>query len=470
MDGELREQLAKFQQDHVIAHWEQLGAAQQEAFAAQVAAIDFTQLDQLFRGEHEAPDWEELARRADAPPAFRLDGNWPFSMEDAIAAGEKALRSGHVGALVVAGGQGTRLGFDHAKGMFPVGPVSEVSLFQVLFEKVLATSRRYGQKVPLYVMTSPATDAETKSFLAEFNYFGLPAEDVKIFCQGTMPAVDSKSGKVLLAAEGKLFLAPDGHGGMLPALDRSGELADMRERGLEQIFYFQVDNPLANVCDPFLIGCHILSQSELTTQVVAKRHMRDAMGNVVSIDGRVQIIEYSDLNPLPDEVVDRRDPDGNPIFWAGNMAIHVFEVAFLDRMAGSQSGTPMHVAHKKVPYLDEAGKQHEPEKPNAYKFERFIFDLMPEAKNAIVVECDPEKNFAALKNAEGEHDTPETVAQQMTNLYRKWVRAAGGKVADSVPVEVSPLFALDDVEFKAKADKDLVLEQATFFGPEGIDT
>ncbi len=470
MDSDFRAYLNQYHQEHLIAHWEALDAAAREAFEQQVRQIDFAQLDQLYRGEHEAPDWDALARRAASPPALRLEDRWPFTRKAAIAAGETALRSGQVGALVVAGGQGTRLGFDHAKGMYPVGPVSQASLFQVLFEKVLATSRRYGASIPLYVMTSPATHQETTEYLQQVGNFGLPDEDVLIFCQGTMPAVDCESGRVLLAEQGKLFLAPDGHGGMLPALDASGRLADMQARGLEQIFYFQVDNPLANVCDPLLIGCHRLSESELTTEVVVKRHMRDAMGNVVEADGRVQIIEYSDLNPLPDEVVDRRDPLGRPIFWAGNVAIHVFGVALLQRMAESPTGTPLHVAHKKVPYLNALGQPVEPAEPNAYKFERFIFDLMPQAHNAIVVECDARETFASLKNAEGEHDTPQTVAQQLTTLYRGWLRSAGAVVGDQVDVEISPLFALDEQELIGKIEAGCVIRRPTYFGASGPES
>ena len=210
-------------------------------------------------------------------------------------AGAEALAAGKVAALLVAGGQGTRLGFDHPKGLYRIGPVSQASLFQILMEKMLAAGRRYGVSIPLYLMTSPATHAETLEYLAANGRFGLPEQDLHVFCQGTMPAVDAESGRLLLESPGSLALSPDGHGGMLAALARSGGLDDLAARGIEQLFYFQVDNPLAPVCDAAFLGYHLLAGSELSTLVVAKEFPTERVGNVASVDGRLRIIEYSDL-------------------------------------------------------------------------------------------------------------------------------------------------------------------------------
>src|SRR5262249_47378788 len=162
--------------------------------------------------------------------------------------------------------------------------VSNATLFQVLFEKVLAVGRRYGMEIPLYVMTSDATHFETEDYLKEQRNFGLPPENVRLFCQGVMPAVDAATGKILLAAKGHVALSPDGHGGMLAALEHSGGLADIERRGIEHLFYFQVDNPLAQVCDVIFLGYHILLPSEMTTLAIAKREPRERVGNVVAID------------------------------------------------------------------------------------------------------------------------------------------------------------------------------------------
>jgi UDP-N-acetylglucosamine/UDP-N-acetylgalactosamine diphosphorylase len=464
---ELLGRLRPFGQEHLLAFWNELDASQQATLADEIAAIDFELIRRLHAENQTSENWAELARRAESPPAVRLNAvDNPFTPQQARARGQQAIRAGEVGVILVAGGQGTRLGFDHPKGMFPIGPVSGVTIFQILLEKIQAVGRRYGVRVPLYVMTSPATDAETVRFLREKDYFGLPAQDVHVFCQGTMPAVDASSGKLLLAEKSRLFLSPDGHGGMLAALKKTGALADLRSRGLQQMYYFQVDNPLAVVCDPELIGGHLLSQAEVSTQVVAKRTPRDNVGNVVSIDGKVRILEYSDLNPLPDEIVLRTQPDGSPVFWAGNIAVHVLEVAFLERMAESETSLPFHIARKKVPTIDEHGQPIEPDKPNAKKFERFIFDLLPSAERSIVVEVDEQRTFAPLKNAPGaERDSPATVRAQMIALHTEWLRAAGAIVDEGVAVEISPLFALDAEDLAGKIARGTHFSDSTYLRP-----
>jgi UDP-N-acetylglucosamine/UDP-N-acetylgalactosamine diphosphorylase len=266
-----------------------------------------------------------------------------------------------------------------------------------------------------------------------------------------MPAVDAATGNILLEAPDRLALSPNGHGGMLAAFATSGAMADAEARGIRELFYFQVDNPLVEIAGPEYIGYHILSNSEMTTQVIGKREPLERVGNVVSVDGRSMIIEYSDL---PDDVGRLTNPDGSLKIWAGSIAVHVFDLAFLRRMAGQldKEGDefPFHIANKKVAFIDASGKRIEPAKPNAIKFERFIFDLMPAARNAIVVEVDPAKAFAPLKNASGAAtDTPESVKAQMSALHREWLGAAGAKVNDAA-VEISPWFALDAEELRGK--------------------
>ena len=190
-------------------------------------------------------------------------------------------------------------------------------------------------------------------------------------------------------------------------LERSGALDDIERRGIRQLFYFQVDNPLVDICGPEFVGYHLLSGSEFSTQVVAKRDPLERVGNVVQVDGRLMVIEYSDL---PDEAAQRRNPDGSLAIWAGSIAVHVIDAALLRRTADAADGLPFHVARKKVACLDAAGRRIEPSQPNAIKFERFIFDLMPQARRAIVVEVDPARAFAPLKNEPGaKADTPENV-------------------------------------------------------------
>jgi UDP-N-acetylglucosamine/UDP-N-acetylgalactosamine diphosphorylase len=234
----------------------------------------------------------------------------------------------------------------------------------------------------------------------------------------------------------------------------------MRRRGVEQLFYLQVDNPLAPIGDVELVGSHLLARSELTSMAVAKQTPRDKVGNFVAIDGRAQVIEYSDF---AEDVADRRDAAGNLLFWAGSIAVHVFAVSFLERVLSRSDALPFHIARKKVPYVDEAGRLVQPQQANALKFERFIFDLLPLAENALVVEYPEREVFAPLKNAPGEErDTPEYVRRMMIELHGSWLRAAGTRVTEGVAVEIGPLWALDAEGVAARADRRREIREATY--------
>lgn len=465
MKDELLRLLAPFGQEHLLAFWDRLADSERAGLAEEIRRIDFAQLTRLVRGEGCAGDVRQLAAKAQSPPGIRLGavGN-RFSSAEARHRGAAALAAGEVGVMLVAGGQGTRLGFDHPKGMFPIGPVSGKSLFQVHLEKVVAAGRRYGVRIPLYLMTSPATDAETRDYLAGEQRFGLPEEDLCIFCQGTMPAVDAATGRVLLDRPDHVALGPDGHGGMLSAFAHSGGLDDARQRGIRHLFYFQVDNPLVDICGPEFLGYHLLAGSEMTTQVVAKGDPLERVGNVVEVDGRLHIIEYSDL---PDDVARRTNADGSLAIWAGSIAVHALDVEFLRRMADRAEALPFHVARKKVACVEPSGGRVEPAEPNAVKFERFIFDLLPWAENTIVVEVDPLRAFAPLKNAPGaKQDTPEFVKSRLSSLHAEWLRKAGAEVAEGVAVEISPMFALDAEEVKSKIPPGTRVERPTYFSDE----
>jgi len=449
MKDKLLDILTPAGQQHLVDFWDRLDDAWRRSLAEQIEAIDFDLIDRLYGHRDDQGDFRQMADRAGPPPAFRLDASANrFSPREARDRGAQAIAAGQLGVILVAGGQGTRLGFEHPKGMFPIGPVSGKSLFAIHVEKILATGRRHGVRIPLYLMTSPATHDETVRFFADHDRFGLAEEDFRVFCQGTMPVVDEATGKVLLDAPGRIVVSPDGHGGLLAALDQSGALDDVRRRGIRQLFYFQVDNPLVDICSPEFVGYHLLSRSELSSQVVTKRDPMERVGNVVEVDGRLRVIEYSDL---AEDIARRRNDDGSLSIWAGSIAVHVMDVAFLQRMTGTSDALPFHIARKKVSYVDPSGARIDPDGPNAIKFERFIFDLLPSAADAIVVEIDPADGFAPLKNAPGaDTDTPEWVRARMVARHRRWLEQAGAVVAGGVAVEISPLFALDAEELSGK--------------------
>lgn len=441
----LREKLASHDQLHVLEYWDSIDDESRSMFLQQLGEVDLDALDRWVAGKSESIDFAALAARAQGPPAVRSDGTGAaWSAAEAALRGEEVLRGGQLAILIVAGGQGTRLGFDAPKGLFPIGPVSQRTLFQTFADQIQGLQRRYGCKIPLLVMTSPATDAQTRIYFESNNYLGLDRDQVIVFQQGTLPAVDAQTGKLLLESKSSLALSPDGHGGTLAALDRSGALKQLRDSGVRYLFYAQVDNPLVPLGDPSLIGHHVMAGSEMTTQVVRKRFAEEKVGNVVHVDGRVQIIEYSDL---PLEAAQRQDARGELALWAGNIAVHVFNLDFLDRMVRNADSLPIHRALKKVPFLDNEGVLVQPDEPNAIKFERFIFDLLPAAENAFVVEGKAAEVFAPVKNADGAPtDTPADARRQISALHAQWLCAAGVEVSPGVRVEIHPMLAMDASE------------------------
>ena len=461
-DPAIDKRLKQFGQEHLLAFWDDLDEPQRQRLLEQIERIDFAQIQSLREPHGNTESFAEMARRADSPPAIALnETDHPISRAQAEKRGQQALREGKVGMVLVAGGQGSRLGFPHPKGMFPIGPISNRSLYEIFFDLVRANASKYGKAIPLYVMTSPPTHQATTEFLQENNYFGIPESDVRIFCQGTMPAVDAESGRLLLADKDELFLSPDGHGGTLIALEKSGCLQEIRQRGLEYLFYGQIDNPLIQLCDPLTIGYHILCQSEMTSQAVRKLEPSQRVGNFAAIDGRVHIIEYSDL---PETLAAQRRDDGSLKFWAGSIAVHVFDVPFLERMVEKSDSLPFHLARKRVPFLGGGGKRVEPEGPNAIKFERFIFDLLPLANNAIVIEIDAADGFAAVKNAaDAATETAATSQAAMIAQHRRWLEAAQIQVQDGVAVEINPRFAIDVHELGQKLAGTEMIERPTYF-------
>ena len=462
--ADLAASLAAAGQGHLLRFWTDLDAAGRGRLAGQLRDLDFAAANRLYQEKVAGGGGDDAAAAkaaAAGPPAsvVRLagvpDGEADDARRKAVAAGEELLRSGKVGAILVAGGQGTRLGFDKPKGMFPVGPVSGMTLFEILAGQLKARGGAAGVTIPLYVMTGPATDAPTRAYFREKEYFALGEGNVVFFRQGTMPAVNDADGKALLAERDAAAVSPDGHGGLVAALKNRGALDDMRSRGVETLYYHQVDNPTAIVCDPAFLGWHKLLGGRVSTKVVAKTGPGEKMGVVCDVDGTTQIIEYSDL---PDEAAAATGDDGGLRLWAGNTAIHCFERAFLETLAdqgaasdatGAGGGLPFHVAHKKVPHLDADGDRVEPTGPNAYKFERFIFDALPLADVAPVIETDRAREFNPVKNAEGA-DSPATARAALLTLHRGWLEAAGAKLEKGARVEIAPSFALDAAGVAAK--------------------
>jgi UDP-N-acetylglucosamine/UDP-N-acetylgalactosamine diphosphorylase len=448
--------IEKFQragQGHVFAFFDQCDAEEQRSLLADAGEIDLEEVARLTRtllGKNPAGT-VNLDGLAPAPyEKHPVHGGDAALWTTAKAAGEAALRAGRVAAFTVAGGQGTRLGYDGPKGTFPVTPIKRKTLFQVFAEKILAAGRRYGRPLHWFVMTSQANHAATAAYFAEHRFFGLDRARVHFFRQGRMPAVDF-SGKILLETKSALALSPDGHGGSLRALERSGALDLMKREGIDTLSYFQVDNPLVRCIDPAFIGWHLERRSEMSSKMVTKAYAEEKVGVFCHQNGGLVVLEYSDL---PLAMQREKDAGGQLRYLAGNIAIHLLDREFVRRMACGGEGValPFHRADKKIPTVDVHGVPVKPDKANGVKFEMFVFDALPFAKNPIVVETLRRDDFSPVKNAEG-LDSPQTCRDDQSRQFARWMVANGVPLpvdATGLPaatVEVSPLFGYDEDSF-----------------------
>jgi UDP-N-acetylglucosamine/UDP-N-acetylgalactosamine diphosphorylase len=470
----VRKALDAHGQSHLLRFYDELPPASQSALLEQLASLDLEHLDTLvgkYVRNRPAPEMPKTIEPPEILPA-RPDGKLAQHYAQARSKGLELIAAGKVAAFVVAGGQGTRLGYEGPKGCLEATPVARKPLFQVFAEQILAASRRSGAAVPWYIMTSPANDVVTRAFFRQHNYFGLNPKDVVFLVQGQMPAI-AHSGRVLLASKDSLALSPNGHGGSLLALSKSGALKDMARRGVEFISYFQVDNPLVRCVDPLFIGLHASAGAEMSAKVLPKRDPLEKLGNVCVGDGKTIVIEYSDM---PEELARQCAPDGRLKFSAGSIAIHVFSRTFVERLTASGNlDLPYHRADKKVPYVDDSGQLIKPQEPNAVKLEMFVFDALPLAKRTVILETIRSEEFSPIKNSAGEdsltsslHDQVRRAAAWLELAGIKAPRDADGQIAAAI--EISPLYADSAEELASKIDKKLVIGtgQPLYIGSRGV--
>jgi UDP-N-acetylglucosamine/UDP-N-acetylgalactosamine diphosphorylase len=436
-------QLLSHGQEHLLKFYNELDFEAQKKLLEQLEAQDWAMLDTLINKYVLSEPETSISQQIMPAPYYPAEaGKYAEKYARAEGKGKELIGAGKVAAFTVAGGQGTRLGYDGPKGMF-TATQSGKSLFQVFAEQLQNAQQKYSATIPWYIMTSPMNDAATRAFFKENHYFGLDARNVMFFPQGTLPSI-ALDGKLLLAAKNELALNADGHGGSLRALRRSGALGDMKNRGVEYLSYIQVDNPNVKMIDPLFIGLHALDDAEMSAKMLPKSHAKEKVGNFCLQDGKVSIIEYSDM---PAELTELRNDDGSLAFNAGSIAIHIISVNFIDRLtSGNDAQLPYHRAIKAVPFTDDSGQVVKPAEPNAVKLERFIFDALPLAEHAVILETDRVEEFAPIKNASGD-DSPVSSKQLQTERAARWLEKHGVKIprttdgkVDAI-IEISPLTA-----------------------------
>jgi UDP-N-acetylglucosamine/UDP-N-acetylgalactosamine diphosphorylase len=429
----LRSALEERGMDGVLSVARQAGSAAEALLKADLAQIDWPMLDRQRRALEAG---EPKAAGEILPPELKpASTSGDPANADAEAAGWEALRAGRIAIATVAGGQASRLGFQGPKGAYPLGPVTGSSLFQMMAGQIARLRELTGAALPWIIQTGPGNHAETVAYFAQRSHFGLGSDTVHFACQGTLPAL-TPDGQFLLASPGALFRNPDGHGGFYRALRTAGVPDKLRALGVDTVFYCQVDNPLVRMGDPVFLGHHLLEQARMSVKVVAKTDPHEKVGLIIQReDGRLGCIEYSDL---ADELATATEANGDLRYRAGNIALHAFDLRFLEEMA--EAALPLHLARKEVLALKGSGP--EPVKQAGVKFETFVFDALPLADRSMVQLAERSEEFAPVKNASG-NDSVATSRAALETRSREWATAAGLAVHANGPVEIQAGLCFD---------------------------
>ncbi|KZF24258.1 nucleotide-diphospho-sugar transferase [Xylona heveae TC161] len=460
-DDEIKTLRSKYEeagQGHVFAFWDSLATSERAELFAQLEAMNPARINEI-RDKTLHPPAQTAAEKEPSIEQLPESANASILLSEAqdlerwYEQGLKLIAENKVAVVLMAGGQGTRLGSSAPKGCFDIGLPSGKSLFQIQAERIWKiqrlAQRKHGKEsvvVPWYVMTSGPTRGPTEKFFQEHNYFGLDKNNVFVFEQGVLPCI-SNDGKILLESKSKIAVAPDGNGGIYQALVTSSVIDDMKKRGIEHVHAYCVDNSLVKVADPVFIGFSAAKDVDIATKVVRKRSANEPVGLILLRNGKPDVVEYSEIDKKLAEQMDPHHPDLLK-FRAANIVNHYYSFRFLSTIPEWAHHLPHHVARKKIPYVDDkSGETVKPEKPNGIKLEQFVFDVFPRLPldKFACMEVRREDEFSPLKNAKGTgEDDPDTSRRDILAQGQKWVQAAGAVVTsenEETGVEVSPLIS-----------------------------
>lgn len=446
----LREKYTKAKQDQVWAFYDSLDAPGKAALYQQLSTFDPEYINTLANKALNPNDDANKTPTVEPLPESATLSILDSSEEDIkklYDIGLDLVAENKVGVVLMAGGQGTRLGSSAPKGCFNIGLPSNKPLFQLQAERILriqtlaSNKANNGKKVvvPWYVMTSGPTRGPTEKFFQENNYFGLEKENVFIFEQGVLPCI-SNEGKIILESKGKVAVAPDGNGGIYNALVTFSALEDMRKRGIQHLHAYCVDNCLVKVADPVFIGFSASKNVSVGTKVVRKRDATEPVGLIILKDGKPDVVEYSEIDKATAEA---KEANSDLLkFRAANIVNHYYSFEFLESIPQWANTLPHHVARKKIPYVDTTtGETIKPDAPNGIKLEQFVFDVFPmiPLNKFACVEVKREDEFSPLKNARGKGvDDPDTSKRDILQQGKRWLEKVGAIVGDE-GAEVSPL-------------------------------
>lgn len=443
---DIKKHLEKNNQQHLLKFWDQLTDEQRKTFLQQLSTLRCDELNNIY---HEAIKSEKNTQLLDdkmAPfPPEQYESEKQCSAEQINAYRKRGLQEvakGTVAVLLLAGGQGTRLGVSYPKGMYSVGLPSGKTLFQLQSERIVKVQtlaqKQEGKRgvIPWYIMTSDATNFETERFLRKNNFFGIKESDIKIFEQNMIPCFDL-TGKLMLESINKIAEAPDGNGGLYKVLRDLNILEDMKKRGILYLQVYGVDNILVKVADPVFIGYCIEHHAECGNKVIEKNDPSEAVGVTCIVDGVFRVVEYSEISS---HTANLRDTQGNLVFRAANICQHFFTLDFLFEVCHKhEHKMKLHVARKKIPYANDNGASVKPSTPNGIKIEKFVFDVFEFCKRLVLWEVPRENEFSSLKNADDAGtECPKTAKAALLALHKKYIENAGG-IVEGNQVEISPL-------------------------------
>lgn len=384
-----RELLKEYKQEQLLHFYEELGEKEKTDLLEQIETLDFSLLDNLSKRD-------KTEERGKLEPLAAVEiAEIEKKKEEFQKIGLEAIRNGKIGAVLLAGGQGTRLGLDRPKGVLNVGITKELYLFECLIKNLMEITELAHMPVPLYVMTSEKNHEDTVEFFKEHNYFGYPSDYILFFRQQMAPSVDYE-GKIYLEGKGRISLSPNGNGGWFSSMARTGILEDIHKRGIEWLNVFAVDNVLQRIADPCFLGATIQSGCVSGAKVVSKAEPEERVGVLCLEDGKPSIVEYYEMT---DEMINSRTENGELSYRFGVILNYLFRVDKLEEIMDKHM--PMHIVEKKIPYIDSEGNLVNPQAPNGYKFETLVLDMIHELENCLPYEVVRNYEFAPIKNRTG---------------------------------------------------------------------
>lgn len=407
--GEIKAVLKKYGQEHLLNNFENLDEAHKKELLKEIKGINFELVTSLYDStKKEKKNTKDEITPIDYLDKFKLGDKYKYYEN----IGKKAIKEGELAVVTMAGGQGTRLGHNGPKGTYDIGLDSHKSLFELLSDGIKEEAKKYGVTIPWFIMTSRENNKATIEFFEKHKYFGYQKDkNIFFFIQGELPMMDTE-GKILIGEDGLIKLAADGHGGIYESLVKTGMTKKMKELGVKWVFIGGVDNCLVKMVDPVLMGVAIDQQVTVACKSVVKANSQEKVGVFCKRNGKPNVIEYTEIT---EDMAEARDKDGELLYGESHILCNLFSVDAVERMGANP--LPYHVAFKKAKYIDKDGNLVEPDSPNAYKFEAFLFDAFGEVDEMAVLRVKREEEFAPVKNADTAGvDCPKTARE----LYKKF--------------------------------------------------